>query len=282
MAERDDALHEALGAILSGQAGAEDRIRAEAAMAADDALSAEMLALGALAESLRATAPLPVPDDLEARMLAAVAAEQAPAEPAQSAPEQPAPDAGRNDAAAPVGDLAAARGRREARRGIPAWAAAAAAVVVGAIGAALGAGLGGSETTRVATVTTTAPATEPSDELVQPGEVERDGLELTSENGAIVASARISVVGPGRYTRLRTSGLPQLDNASEFYELWFVSADGKRRVPAGTFHPDTAGDVDALFFAAADPEKLPVLAVTREQRDGDARPTLPDVLRSDR
>ena len=38
--------------------------------------------------------------------------------------------------------------------------------------------------------------------------------------------------------------------------------------------------VVARFFAAANPRKLPVLAVTREPRDGNPAPTLPDVLRS--
>ena len=38
--------------------------------------------------------------------------------------------------------------------------------------------------------------------------------------------------------------------------------------------------VVARFFAAANPRKLPVLAVTREPRDGNPAPTLSDVLRS--
>jgi hypothetical protein len=69
-----------------------------------------------------------------------------------------------------------------------------------------------------------------------------------------------------------------------YYELWFVgpgdTPGAPNRVSAGTFHPDSRGRVVARFFAAANPRKLPVIAVTREPRDGNPAATLPDVLRS--
>lgn len=150
------------------------------------------------------------------------------------------------------------------RRRWPAAAAAAAAAL------ALGVGLG-------ATLDRERPAG-----TAQPGSVELADVRLANEAGRAVASARVTVVGEGRYVRLRSRALPPVDNDTQLYQLWFVSADGERRVSAGTFHPDSSGEIDVLLFAAADPAKLPVLAVTREDRSGPASPTLPDLLRSDR
>ena len=95
---------------------------------------------------------------------------------------------------------------------------------------------------------------------------------------------RFTEVGIGRIVAVESDDLPTLDNAREFYELWFVGpGDSDRepnRVSAGTFHPDAQGHTEVRLAAAAVPSDYPVLSVTREPRDGDPRPTGPEVLRS--
>jgi len=228
-----------LGGLLLGDLTAEEAARLDAALAGDPALRAEAGSLTALAGALRATAPAPVPEPLRDRVLGAVAAAAA-------------------DAATPPADIGAARARRRPR--LPLAAAAAALI---ALGVALGAVLA------------------PREER-QPGPVERPAVTLASTAGPGTAVVRITIAGEGRIVRLRTDDLPALDNDAEFYELWFVDPRDRpgrpRRVSAGTFHPDAEERVDVILHAAADPAKLPILAVTREPRDGDGAPTAPDVL----
>jgi anti-sigma-K factor RskA len=117
----------------------------------------------------------------------------------------------------------------------------------------------------------------------QPGVLERETALAAVGGGVAKAAVRITRVGPGRIVELRSSTLAKLP-ASQYYELWFVgpgdAPGAPNRVSAGTFHPDSRGRVVARFFAAANPRKLPVIAVTREARDGNPAATLPDVLRS--
>lgn len=70
----------------------------------------------------------------------------------------------------------------------------------------------------------------------------------------------------------------------QFYEIWFVAPDdrpgARRRISAGTFHPDEQGRVDATFAAAVDPALFPVLSVSRQSGPLAARPG-PEVLRTE-
>ena len=164
------------------------------------------------------------------------------------------------------------------RRRLRAAALAAAAAALLAIAVLLGAQLGGRETTRTVRVTVSVRAPDR-----QPGVLERRTTLAAVGGGGAKAAVRVTRVGPGRIVELRSSTLPILP-ASEYYELWFVgpgdAPGAPNRVSAGTFHPDSRGRVVARFFAAANPRKLPVIAVTREPRDGDPAATMPDVVRS--
>jgi anti-sigma-K factor RskA/putative zinc finger protein len=202
---------------------------------------------------LCASAPIPPPAALRARTLAAVGGE------------------------APVAPVLVLPRRRSMRAGAIVAAAAAVAVAV-----ALGAELGGRETTRTVARTETVTRTVRAPQR-QPGVLERETALAAVGGGVAKAAVRITRVGPGRIVELRSSTLAKLP-ASQYYELWFVgpgdAPGAPNRVSAGTFHPDSRGRVVARFFAAANPRKLPVIAVTREARDGNPAATLPDVLRS--
>jgi Anti-sigma-K factor rskA, C-terminal/Putative zinc-finger len=206
---------------------------------------------------LHAGAPVSPPAALRARTLATVAGHAQPA------------------AAAAV--VALPRHRR-----LRAGALAAAAAALLAIAVLLGAQLGGRETTRTVARTETVTRTVRAPDR-QPGVLERRTTLAAVGGGVAKAAVRITRVGPGRIVELRSSTLPILP-ASEYYELWFVgpgdAPGAPNRVSAGTFHSDSRGRVVARFFAAANPRKLPVIAVTREPRDGDPAATMPDVLRS--
>jgi hypothetical protein len=203
---------------------------------------------------LCASAPIPPPAALRARTLAAVGGE------------------------APVAPVLVLPRRRSMRAG--AIVAAAAAVL--AVAVVLGAELGGRETTRTVARTETVTRTVRAPQR-QPGVLERETALAAVGGGVAKAAVRITRVGPGRIVELRSSTLAKLP-ASQYYELWFVgpgdAPGAPNRVSAGTFHPDSRGRVVARFFAAANPRKLPVIAVTREARDGNPAATLPDVLRS--
>jgi hypothetical protein len=206
------------------------------------------------AKLLCATAPIPPPAALRARTLAAAGGDAPPA---------------------PV--VALPRPRRGRTAAVVVAAAATLAVAV-----VLGAQLGGRETTRTVARTETVTRTVRAPDR-QPGVLERRTTLAAAGGGAAQAAVRITRVGPGRIVELRSSTLPILP-ASEYYELWFVgpgdAPGAPNRVSAGTFHPDSRGRVVARFFAAANPRKLPVIAVTREPRDGDPAATMPDILRS--
>jgi hypothetical protein len=207
------------------------------------------------ANLLCATAPIAPPAALRARTLAA---------------------ASRDAPAAPV--VVPLRPRRMRTAVVMAAAAAALAIAV-----VLGAELGGHETTRTVARTETVTRTVRAPQR-QPGVLERKTVLASVSGGGASAAVRITRVGPGRIIELRSSTLMKLP-ASEYYELWFVgpgdAPGAPNRVSAGTFHPDSHGRVVARFFAAANPRKLPVIAVTREPRDGNPAATLPDVLRSE-
>ena len=104
-------------------------------------------------------------------------------------------------------------------------------------------------------------------------------LALRSTTGeAVDVAAAVRVTPVGREVELDIERLrdPRPDG---LYELWFVSADGTRRVSAGTFHPDERGRGTVRLLAAADPVAYPRLSVTLEPNDGDPRRTGPEVLR---
>jgi anti-sigma-K factor RskA len=248
--------HADLGAYVLGRLEPHERSAFEAHLRWCPRCRAETGDLLEAGDLLRETAPVAPPPELRDRIMATIRA---------GAPPVPAP-------------VAALPRKRVPRAAVLAVAACA----LLALAVALGAVVGGRETTRTVARTQTVTRTVRAPNR-QPGVLERKTTLATVGGGVAQATARITRVGPGRIVELRSSTLPKLP-ASEYYELWFVGAGDTsatpNRVSAGTFHPDSRGRVVARFFAAANPRKLPVLAVTREPRDGNPAPTLPDVLRS--
>ncbi len=246
--------HADLGAFVLDRMGWREREAFEEHLRGCPRCREESGGLREAASLLCATAPIPPPAALRARTLAA---------------------AGGDAPGAPV--VALPRPRRMRTGAIVAAAAATVAIAV-----VFGAELGGRHTTRVVARTETVTRTVRAPER-QPGVLERKTVLTAVSGGAADAAVRITRVGPGRIIELRSSTLTRLP-ASEYYELWFVgpgdAPGAPNRISAGTFHPDSRGRVVARFFAAANPRKLPVIAVTREPRDGNPAATLPDVLRS--
>jgi anti-sigma-K factor RskA len=107
------------------------------------------------------------------------------------------------------------------------------------------------------------------------GELERYDLR---GRGARV-SATVQTTGVGREVTIEIERLrdPRPDG---LYELWFVARDGRRRVSAGTFHPDDSGRGTVRLVGAADPKRFPRITVTLEPADGNPRRQGPDVLRA--
>ncbi len=111
----------------------------------------------------------------------------------------------------------------------------------------------------------------------EPADPERFALSSTTgEQVDVLASVRVTPVGREVELDIRRLDDPRSDG---LYELWFVSSDGRRRVSAGTFHPDDRGRGTVRLLAAADPKAYPRLSVTLEPNDGDPRRTGPEVLR---
>lgn len=242
-------LHVDLGAFLLGRLDDAEHETFEEHLRGCARCRAEAGALLEAGSLLQVTAPVAPPPELRDRVLEAIHRET--------------PD-----------DVAAvALPRRRPRR-----AAALAVAACAALGLAVGIGAAASGRHTTRTVTRTV---RPADR--QPGTLERSATLASLGDGGVEATVTITRVGTGRIVELRSTNLPKLA-PSEFYELWFVAPGdapaAPNRVSAGTFHPDSRGRVTARFLAAADPRKLPVLAVTREPRDGDPAPTTPDVLRS--
>ncbi len=102
--------------------------------------------------------------------------------------------------------------------------------------------------------------------------------------GGQAGTALVTATGIGRIVKLESRALPVLDNAKEFYEIWFVAPgdtpEEPNRVSAGTFHPDEQGRTDVRLTAAVVPANYPTLSVTREPRDGDPGASPREVLRS--
>ena len=246
--------HADLGAFVLDRLGSRERVAFEEHLRECPRCRDEARGLRETVGLLCASAPLPPPAALRARTLAAVYS------------------------AAPAAPVVALPRRRRMRAG----AVVAAAAAVLAVAVVLGAELGGRETTRTVGRTETVTRTVRAPER-QPGVLERETALAAVGGGVAEASVRITRVGPGRIVELRSSTLAKLP-ASQYYELWFVGPGdmpgAPNRVSAGTFHPDSRGRVVARFFAAANPRKLPVIAITREPRDGNPAATLPDVLRS--
>ena len=107
--------------------------------------------------------------------------------------------------------------------------------------------------------------------------VQRVALNSTTgESVDVTAAVRVTPVGREVELDIERLRDPRPDG---LYELWFVSEDGRRRVSAGTFHPDEQGRGTVRLLAAADPVAYPRLSVTLEPSDGDPRRTGPEVLR---
>jgi anti-sigma factor RsiW len=246
--------HADLGAFVLDRLALREREAFEEHLRGCPRCREESRGLREAASLLCATAPVAPPASLRARTLAAAGGD-APAVPAVALP------------------------RRRRMRTAAVMLAAAATLAIAVV---VGAEMGGHETTRTVSRTETVTRTVGARDR-QPGVLERRTSLASVSGGAANAAVRITRVGPGRIVELRSSTLPKLP-ASQYYELWFVgpgdAPGAPNRVSAGTFHPDSRGRVVARFFAAANPRKLPVIAVTREPRDGNPAATLPDVLRS--
>jgi anti-sigma-K factor RskA len=106
------------------------------------------------------------------------------------------------------------------------------------------------------------------------------GLERYAlRGGDALVNATVETTGVGREVTVDIERLrdPRPDG---LYELWFVAPDGRRRVSAGTFHPDDAGRGRVRLVAAADPKRYPRISVTLEPADGNPRRQGPTVLRA--
>jgi Anti-sigma-K factor rskA len=115
------------------------------------------------------------------------------------------------------------------------------------------------------------------------GTVEIDGT-LIAPAGSAEGDVVVELLGTGRQVSFKSSSLPVLPTG-EYYELWFVGPGDRpgqpNRISAGTFHPDEAGNSDALLHAAVDPAKYPRVEVTAEPGDGDPAATGKVVLELD-
>lgn len=105
------------------------------------------------------------------------------------------------------------------------------------------------------------------------------GERYELRGGGAQVSATVKTTGVGREVRLEIERLrdPRPD---ALYELWFVAPDERRRVSAGTFHPDDTGRGAVRLVAAADPARYPQISVTLEPADGNPRRQGPTVLRA--
>jgi anti-sigma-K factor RskA len=111
--------------------------------------------------------------------------------------------------------------------------------------------------------------------LVIPGGA-GDRYEL--RGGGAQVSATVQTTGVGREVTIDIERLrdPRPDG---LYELWFVApGNDRRRVSAGTFHPDASGRGTVRLVGAADPKKFPRISVTLEPADGNPRRQGPTVL----
>lgn len=98
------------------------------------------------------------------------------------------------------------------------------------------------------------------------------------EGAGAQVSATVQTTGVGREVTIEIDRLDD-PRPEGLYELWFVAPDG-RRVSAGTFHPDDAGQGTVRLVGAADPEIYTSIAVSLEPADGKPRRQGPDVLKA--
>ena len=98
----------------------------------------------------------------------------------------------------------------------------------------------------------------------------------------VSGALRVTKQDIGRVVRLETDDLPILPKG-QFYEVWFVgpgdAPGSRRRISAGTFHPDPAGRSDVSLTAAVDPALYPVVAVTAQPGGGAPGALGPEVMR---
>jgi anti-sigma-K factor RskA len=66
--------------------------------------------------------------------------------------------------------------------------------------------------------------------------------------------------------------------AGKTYELWVIPADGKPPVPAGLFHPDSAGSATVVLPPIPTGVAAKAFGVTIEKASGATSPTLPIIL----
>jgi anti-sigma factor RsiW len=66
--------------------------------------------------------------------------------------------------------------------------------------------------------------------------------------------------------------------ANKTYELWIIPADGKAPIPAGLFRPDDKGQASVVLPKLPEGVPAKAIAVTIENAEGSATPTMPIVL----
>jgi anti-sigma-K factor RskA len=104
------------------------------------------------------------------------------------------------------------------------------------------------------------------------------GERYELRGGGAQVTATVETTGVGREVLVEIERLRD-PRPEGLYELWFVAAgDDRRRVSAGTFHPDDAGRGTVRLVGAADPRKFPRISVTLEPADGNPRRQGPTVL----
>jgi Anti-sigma-K factor rskA, C-terminal len=115
-----------------------------------------------------------------------------------------------------------------------------------------------------------------------PGGVVEYAGSIDGAAPGVTGTLRVTKQDIGRVVRLRTDDLPILPTG-EFYEVWFLgpgdAPGSRRRISAGTFHPDPAGRSDVSLTAAVDPMLYPVVAITAQPGGGAPGALGPEVMR---
>jgi anti-sigma-K factor RskA len=102
-------------------------------------------------------------------------------------------------------------------------------------------------------------------------------VTLTEGKAAAQPSARATYLPERGGLILQATNLKPLPEGKT-YELWVIPASGKAPVPAGLFHPDSAGSATVVLPTLPVGIAAKAIAVTIENASGATSPTLPIIL----
>lgn len=100
---------------------------------------------------------------------------------------------------------------------------------------------------------------------------------LTAAGTRPAPSARAIYLASRGSLILQASNLNPLA-AGKTYELWIIPTNGAAPIPAGLFHPDSAGTANVVLPQIPEGVQAKAFGVTIENEGGSATPTLPIVL----